>query len=654
MIGAGITSQLLYFDICSLIILSIIFYSMISRKVIVGSTNITFAILGLCIFITTIFDIFNAFYSNKINFIFSYKNFSARYFFLYGYYIFRNLNLPVYEIYLLVISGGWTYFTKRKWLITICLIPYLFLISLLISNMFFNNVFYVSETYEYTRCHNAIYFYYIGIFYFVLGFVILFRYKKVFPRDKYVSLCTMLPFNIIAVLIQFFHPQYLVECFCTTATFLLITFTVQRPEEKLDFRYGSYTVYAFKEDIIKYLTLKTKLSVILVGSKNYDVIKTILSQQDFDKFKKEFVENLKVQLKKLNFFGNVYYFGNGVFTILSIKEDKERALLLSKEIEASLNKGIKIGKVNLNINSSVCVLECPKDFADYDSLSSFTGKYQNFFSDVNEVIDLEKYSKHLNYKIKADLNEIISRGIKNHGFMIYYQPIYSVEKKKFISAEALIRLNDPKWGFVSPELFISAAEKNGTILHIGKIVFEEVCKFISSGEFSELGLEYIEINLSVAQCLQTDLVEVISSLIKQYNVKPNQINLEITERENIFDQQIFINNLNKLRELGITFSLDDYGTGYSNIRRIVQLPIEIVKMDKSFVDEYENSKMQSVIKNTVTMLKEINKKIVVEGIETKEALENFSQLQCDYVQGYYFSKPVDQVTFISKVLEINK
>ena len=339
---------------------------------------------------------------------------------------------------------------------------------------------------------------------------------------------------------------------------------------------------------------------------------------------------------------------------MSIKEGKNQTLLFSDDIKKSLENGIKIGKANINTSSSLCIVDCPKDFSDYDSLASFTTKFQNFFSDVEDIVELEKYSKHLNYKIKADLNNIISRGIKDHGFMIYYQPIYCVEKKKFISAEALIRLNDPKWGFVSPELFIAAAEKNGTILHIGKIVIEEVCKFISSEEFSKLGLEYIEINLSVAQCLQSDLVEMIAGLLEKYNVKPTQINLEITERENLFDQRIFIENLEKLRHLGISFSLDDYGTGYSNIRRIIQLPIEIVKMDKSFVDEYDNTKMQSVIKNTVNMLKEINKQIVVEGIETEDTLVAFSKLKCDYVQGYYFSKPLNQVDFISKVTELNR
>lgn len=653
MIGLGITSQLIYFDICSLIILSIVFYSMISRKVIVGSSNITFAILGLCIFITTFFDIINAVYSNQINFIFSYKNFAARYFFLYGYYVFRNLTMPVYEIYLLVISGGWNVFKKKKGIVFLYIIPYLILIIFLISNLFNNNVFYVNEKFEYTRCHNSIYFYFVGIFYFIAGFVILFRYKKIFPKDKFVSLSTMLPFNIIAVLIQFTHPQYLVECFCTTATFLLITFTVQRPEEKFDFRNGSYTAYAFKDEVIKNTILKTNITTILVGSKNYDVIKSILSPQDFDSFKKIFVDNLKRQCKDLGYNGEIYHFGNGIFTILSKKENKENAIKMAEIIEKSLANGVKIGKVHLNINTTLCVLECPKDFSDYESLSSFINKYQNFFSDVDGVIDLEKYTEHLTYKIKADLNNIISRGIKNHGFMVYYQPIYSVEKKKFISAEALIRLNDPKWGFVSPELFIAAAEKNGTILHIGKIVLEEVCKFISSNKFKELGLEYIEINLSVAQCLQSDLVEIISSLLKEYNVKPNQINLEITEREDVFDQNIFIENLKKLRELGISISLDDYGTGYSNILRIVNLPIEIVKIDKSFVDQYEKSEMKSVIKNTVTMLKEINKKIVVEGVETKDSLENFSNLKCDYIQGYYFSKPLDQNSFISKVMEMN-
>ena len=524
---------------------------------------------------------------------------------------------------------------------------------MVITNTFFHNVFYVNENYEYTRCHDAIYFYFIGIFYFITGFTILFRYKKVFPRDKYVSLSTMLPFNIIAVIIQFTHPQYLVECFCTTATFLLITFTVQRPEEKLDLRYGSYTVYAFKEDVLKHIALKNKITIILVGSKNYDVIKSILAPKDFDEFKKAFAENLKKQCKNYNYFGNVYYYGNGVFTILSIKENKTRALEMANVLENSLLDGIKIGKSNININSSLCIVECPKEFSDYESLASFASKYQNFFSDINEVVELEKYSEHLTYKIKADLNDIISRGIKSHGFMIYYQPIYSVEKKKFNSAEALIRLNDTKWGFVSPELFIAAAEKNGTILHIGKVVLEEVCKFIATEEFKELGLEYIEINLSVAQCLQSDLVDIIDSLLNKYNVKPNQINLEITEREDIFDQKIFMENLQKLKNLGISFSLDDYGTGYSNIRRIVELPIDIVKIDKSFVDQYQNKEMLSVIKNTVIMLKEINKKIVVEGVETKDSLDKFCSLNCDYIQGYYFSKPLDQISFVSKVLEMN-
>ena len=654
MINIGIASRIFYFDIASLIILSIIFYSMLARKVIVGSSNVTFTLFGFCIFITTVFDTFNALYSNHINILFSYTNITSRYFSLYGYFIFRNLTLPLYGIYLLVISGGWAKYFKHKRVIFLYFLPYILLLTLLICNVFTKNVFYVNENFEYVRCHNISYFYLISIFYFIMGFAILFHYKKLFSKDKFLSLCTMLPFNIIAVLIQFFNPNCLIECFCTTATFLLITFTVQKPEEQLDLRYGSYTVYAFKENIIKHLILKTNISIILVGSKNYDVIKNILSPPDFESFKKTFSENIKNQCKNFSYLGNTYYYGNGIFVVVSYKENKERALQIADFIEKSLSNGIKIGKANINISSSLCVVECPKEFTDYESLSSFISKYQVFFSDIKGVVDLEKHSEHLNYKIKADINNVLSRGINDHGFMIYYQPIYSIEKNKFISAEALIRLNDPKWGFVSPEIFIAAAEKNGTILHIGKLVIEEVCKFISRDVFKELGLEYIEINLSVAQCLQTDLVDVISSLLKKYNVNPHQINLEITEREDIFDQQIFIENLKQLRKLGISISLDDYGTGYSNILRIVDLPIEIVKIDKSFVDQYKKDEMKSIIRNTVKMLKEINKKIVVEGIETKDSLDNFSNLKCDYIQGYYFSKPLDQVSFVSKVLEMNK
>ncbi len=165
------------------------------------------------------------------------------------------------------------------------------------------------------------------------------------------------------------------------------------------------------------------------------------------------------------------------------------------------------------------------------------------------------------------MDSILNRAITRQSFEMYYQPIYSIKEKKFVSAEALIRLNDLEHGFISPAVFIPAAESKGLILPIGDFVLESVYRFISELDFERLGLKYIEVNLSVAQCLQKDLPQKIEQLEKKYQVSPDRINFEITETtyENIGD--VIHENLQAITARGYSFSLDDYGTGYSNIQR---------------------------------------------------------------------------------------
>ena len=188
------------------------------------------------------------------------------------------------------------------------------------------------------------------------------------------------------------------------------------------------------------------------------------------------------------------------------------------------------------------------------------------------------------FMLMSKLDDIIERAYVNHKFQVYYQPIYSIKQKRFVSAEALLRLIDDEYGFVSPELFIPAAEKSGAIYKIGDYVTEEVCRFIASEEYKTLGLDYIEINLSAAQCAQDELVENTLTMLKKYGVSPDSINLEITETAAAESHSAMERNMQKLSESGISFSLDDYGTGYSNIKRVVSLPLKIVKLDKAFVD----------------------------------------------------------------------
>jgi EAL domain-containing protein (putative c-di-GMP-specific phosphodiesterase class I) len=186
----------------------------------------------------------------------------------------------------------------------------------------------------------------------------------------------------------------------------------------------------------------------------------------------------------------------------------------------------------------------------------------------------------------------------------------------------------------------------GLILPIGEFVLETVFKFISHTDINSLGLECIDVNLSVAQCLQKNLPEKIRELQEKYSVDPAQVNFEITETTYDDIGNVAERNIQELVQMGYSFSLDDYGTGYSNMKRVSRLPLKIIKIDKSLVDDMDSESGGRIIRNVITMMKDVNKKLVAEGVETEEDLRRLAELDCDYIQGFYFSRPLTEEGFV--------
>lgn len=349
----------------------------------------------------------------------------------------------------------------------------------------------------------------------------------------------------------------------------------------------------------------------------------------------------------------IYYMDHGDFAVVSDRDNYEEVLDMGRMLAAYMQETFKIGQLEVMLDARICLIDIPKDIAEYDALLNFCSTFHTKLPQDKRVMSLDTVADSKDFRMRNDMDAIIKRGIQNYNFQMYYQPIYSVKEGKFVSAEALIRLKDDQYGFVSPALFIPQAEESGAIHQIGDFVLEDVMRFIGGNDFKSLGLEYIEINLSVAQCIESNLFEKIDGLMQKYGVRPEQINLEITETGTNYDPATTDRNISLLKEKGITFSLDDYGTGYSSIARVVTLPLDIVKLDKSLVDDMDSAMMWTVITNTVNMLKRMNKKILVEGVENKRALDKFVELGCDYIQGFYFSKPLNETDFLKYVISKN-
>ena len=276
---------------------------------------------------------------------------------------------------------------------------------------------------------------------------------------------------------------------------------------------------------------------------------------------------------------------------------------------------------------------------------------------IEDVMNYPDYVEDRDFKIKSELNDIIDRALNHGAFEMFYQPIYSILEHRFVAAEAFIRLRDEVYGLVAPSMFIAAAEINGTIHAIGDFVLEDVFRFISVTDFESLGLDCIQVNMSTSQCIEINLVDKISTLMDKYHIIPERINFEITESAVDFDPDVVDQNINRLHGMGIHFALDDYGTGYSNVKRVTTLPVDIVKLDKTFVDGVDDPQMWIMVQDTIKMLKQMGKKVLVEGVEEEKVVRKFMDLGadyiqgCEYLQGYYFCRPLPERDFIEFMQE---
>ena len=250
----------------------------------------------------------------------------------------------------------------------------------------------------------------------------------------------------------------------------------------------------------------------------------------------------------------------------------------------------------------------------------------------------------------------IHNGIKENRFYVVYQPIYDAEKKKITTAEALLRLKDDELGEISPGEFIPIAEESGDILSLGLFVFSSVCKDIKERHLLDYGLNSISLNLSKRQFVQADLAECFAAILKKYEICAKNIILEITESISTLQDVNLLNTLHDLEDLGFIFSMDDYGTGYSNFEAIVgPVDFSTIKIDKSILYAGEKSKSgHAILETNIHLINQLNMHSLVEGVETEDQKTRLEGLGCHYLQGFYFSRPIEVDSFINYIASFNQ
>ncbi len=488
---------------------------------------------------------------------------------------------------------------------------------------------------------------FIPVFYILPGLINMIKKRKYLPQNLIkCTVITMLGFLMGLAFIAVTGSKAIL--FGVIALVQMVQlFAILFYDKFWDEQSTSLNQQAFDFYMKRYLEKKKSMNIILLQIVGFGYYKESKEKDTVALMLNGIVDDLKTMIAV----NTIYYLGKGSF-VIAVDEDEKHVDeddFIRKLTEYCNNPTNAVVR-QLSPDFDISYIRVPEDVDDPKVLYSFISMEKNTIEVREEKVRFrEKNDLHLAEAYRVDkVLKSIQKAIQNQSFQMYYQPIYNVKEKKFTSAEALIRLIDDEMGFIPPDEFIPLAEKNGMIMDIGSQVFDSVCRFIDEAQLSKKGIAYIEVNVSIGQFLDDSLSHKLEKAMKKHHVSYDQINLEITETATPFEENKMRAQLKRMSDMGFMFSLDDYGTGYSNMEAVTEYPLEIIKLDKSIVwSAFSDNKAMVTMESLVSMFHNLGFKIVAEGVEDENMLKQLEKIQVDYIQGYYFSKPLPEADFLA-------
>ncbi|MDQ0196560.1 EAL domain-containing protein [Paenibacillus wynnii] len=383
-------------------------------------------------------------------------------------------------------------------------------------------------------------------------------------------------------------------------------------------------------------------ALIFVDTDNFKYINDTLGHKFGDILIRQASERLQSVIREDEILSRL---GGDEFVIfLKDKQDHEEVLKLADSILEEFKHPFLIGESNLYVTVSMGISFYPEDGTTTEEIlkNADVALYRAKEAGKSRYIVYDR-SMHASFNERMNIEKHLRSAVANDEFELHYQPQVEIHSGRISGVEALIRWNSPALGFVSPLSFVKIAEDSRLIIPIGEWVLRRSCFFMKEVH-NRVGTPYnISVNISVIQMLQDDFTDMVLNILTESGLKPECLELEITE--SIFMESFgnIVNKLEFLKSRGIRIALDDFGTGYSSLSYLQQLPITTLKMDKTFIDSLsDNTYSQSFVQTIVELGHKIGLKVVAEGVEDNGQMAFLKQSGCDKVQGYLISKPIPE------------
>lgn len=507
-------------------------------------------------------------------------------------------------------------------------------------NFRFNLIFSISEAGKYSPApfYNIIY---VCALFFVLYSIVcaLFYIKKV-KRHVFLSVIAFNFSLLIGYAVRFAFPTFLIMNLFSLLAIVIIFIAFENPIMYLAGKANAFNKKALYEVFYEF---DEKSSPLVLGFviNNYNELREVYGGKQMDKgislICQYFLKNYPKLLR--------FYLHDGRFVLIG--DDNSQTETLKNQISERFKKAWSAGKeVDIFLEPKFVQIDSDVSFKDSKKIakSVFLGfKEAEKLDNINIMINRDTL---ITIEENILIKRHIEKAVESNKVEMFLQPLMDTKDYKLVGAEALARIRDDNGNLIPPVKFIPIAEKNGRISALGEQMFEKACQFIHEHDIDKMGLSWINVNLSPIQFLRPDLNERFSAILEKYDVAAKKIHLEITE-ESMIDYALLQKQIQTMRSTGFQFVLDDYGSGYSNVSRLKRCPFANIKLDMELVRDYFKDH-DKLVPGLVQSFKQMGFTVTAEGVETLEMVDEMKKIGCDYLQGFYFSKPLPSDEFAKK------
>ena len=449
--------------------------------------------------------------------------------------------------------------------------------------------------------------------------------------------------GLAGVLLQLFYSKFRIEVLMETLGYTGVLLFVENEDDRMDVTVGAYNTAAFKLDIAAAVSNGIQTRLILVRNITCDEHR-VIGGSESDYAPERTVAKYLGKLVGKNF---IYSVGRGKLAAVLYNKTDSEALELASRVADCFKKKWESEELKMRLDGRVLLIDVPGRASTAEEVLYIAECPMPVNADhgVMSGSDLDWIVR------RSAVEAAVKRGLKDGSFDVWYQPTYTIDKKLH-GAEALLRMNDRELGRVFPDEFIPVAEQLGMIGDIDEFVFREVCAFLASNEPQRFGVSCINVNLSVTECMKSGFAERFMEIADRWGIRGKEVVFEITESVAAEDISRISAVIETMKSRGFSFAIDDFGTGYSNLTATLSLGAELIKIDKSVLwTSCKDENGGELLAASVKMVRAMHKKSVVEGVETEEHIAKLAKLGCDYLQGYYFSKPLSKDEFLRFISE---